>query len=364
VKNISELIPNLSSSPVLTFAGFIFAFIVTWLGIPAVNRLAKTKNLYDVPVNRSSHQKPVPRLGGAMIFAGVILASVLFTDLAAASELKYIIASMLVLFFIGLKDDIVSLTPIKKAIGQIIAALIIVVPANIRINCFYGIMGIDEVPYIPSVIVTLIFITGLINSINFIDGIDGLASGIGILASIVFGIIFLLFEHVSYAVICFSLAGSLAAFFYFNVASKKNKIFLGDTGSMLIGFLLAVFTIYLIEMPNPGNPLEKAFPIAPAMSLAVLFIPIFDGLRVSLIRIINGRSMFQADNNHIHHKLLKITKNHLKTTATILIINALMIASIYFLKNLGNKLLILVLILLGILFAILLGFKSSDSTKN
>ncbi|MGB4293672.1 MAG: MraY family glycosyltransferase, partial [Bacteroidales bacterium] len=333
-------------------------------GIPAVNRLARARNLFDQPGERSSHSHPVPRLGGAMIFAGVILGSILFTDLVTASELKYIIAGMLVLFFIGIKDDLVTLTPFKKAIGQFIAALIIVVCANIRITDCYGIFNIEKLAYVPSIIISIILIMGLINSINFIDGIDGLASGIGIMASMVFGIFFIENEHISYAVICFSLAGSLAAFFYFNVLSKKNKIFMGDTGSMIIGYLLAVFTIYLIEMPSPENPVEKALPIAPAMSLAILFIPIFDGLRVSLIRFIHGKSIFRPDKNHIHHKILNITGNHLKATIIIIISNTAIILMIYMLREAGNKILTLFLILAGLIFSILLGIKSGTFSNN
>lgn len=363
MNKIPDIFQNLSFSPFLIIAGFFLAFVLTWIGIPAVIRLAKAKNLYDLPGGHSSHDTPVPRLGGIMVFAGIILSSVLFTDITIASDLKYIIAGMLVLFFMGLKDDIVSLTPFKKAAGQIIAALIIIIPANIRIESCYGLLGIEQLHFIPSTIVSLLFIVGLINSINFIDGIDGLASGIGIMASVFFGIIFVTNHQMSYAVISFSMTGSLASFFYFNVISRKNKIFLGDTGSMIIGFLLAVFTINLIEMPSPYNPSEKAIPFAPALALSILFIPVFDGFRVSLIRIIHGKSIFKADNNHIHHKLIKITKSHFKATMIILISNTVIILTIYLFREAGNKLLILSLFLIGIIFSIFLGIKPRSFFK-
>ena len=363
MKDVSEILPFLDSLYLNITAGLILAFLITLFGIPAVNRLARARDLFDQPGERSSHSNPVPRLGGAMIFAGVILASILFTDLVTASELKYIIAGMLVLFFVGIKDDLVTLTPFKKAAGQFIAALIIVVCANIRITNCYGIFGIGTITYVPSVIISILFVVGLINSINFLDGIDGLASGIGTMASIAFGTFFIENSHVSYAVICFSLAGSLVAFFYFNVISKKNKIFMGDTGSMIIGFLLAVFTIYLIEMPSIENPLERALPIAPAMALAILFMPVFDGLRVSFIRIIHGKSIFKADKNHIHHKLLNLTGSHFKTTMIILISNTAIIFLVYLLRETGNKILITSLILAGIIFSILLGLKIGDSSN-
>ena len=362
--NISDFLPEFVASDYFFLtSGFILAFFITWFGIPAVNRLSRAKNLFDIPCDRSSHNQPVPRLGGTMIFAGAILSSVLFTDLKTASELKYIIAGMLILFFIGLKDDIVTLTPLKKAIGQLLAASIIVIPANIRIVSCYNIMGLNELSYLPSVFLTILIITGLINSFNFIDGVDGLASGIGIMASAIFGILFLKNDYLSYAVMCFSLMGSLLAFFYFNVISRKNKIFLGDTGSMIIGFLLAVFFIYLFEMPTPENPSDKVLPIAPALSLAIFFVPVFDGLRVSIIRLINGRSVFQADKNHIHHRLLNLTGSHLKTTLVILVFNVILILLLFLFKELGNKLLIIILILLGVAFSILLGITPKKQSR-
>lgn len=364
MEKILEILPSYNSPYIFYTAGFILAFFITWFGIPAVNRLARARNLFDQPGERSSHSDPVPRLGGSMIFAGVILSSVLFTDMFTARELKYIIAGMLILFFIGIKDDLVTLTPLKKAAGQIIAALVIVVCADIRITDCYGILSIEKLSYIPSVIISIILVIGLVNSINFIDGIDGLASGIGIMASIVFGIFFIENEHASYATICFSLSGSLVAFFYYNTLSKKNKIFMGDTGSMIIGFLLSVFTIFLIEMPSPENPSDKALSVAPAMSLAILFIPVFDGLRVSIIRIIHGKSIFKADKNHIHHKLLNITGSHLKTTIIILISNTAIILIVFTLRGIGNRLLLLSLVLMGIIFSVLLGIKLGEYSNN
>lgn len=345
----------------MLISGFLLAFVTTSIGIPAVNRVARIKNLLDIPVGRSSHNQPVPRLGGTMIFAGAILSSVLFTDLKTASELKYIIAGMLILFFIGLKDDIVTLTPLKKAIGQFLAASIIVIPANIRIISCYNIMGLHELPYLPSILLTILIITGLINSFNFIDGVDGLASGIGIMASAIFGILFLKNNYLSYAVMSFSFMGSLIAFFYFNVISRKNKIFLGDTGSMIIGFLLSVFCIYLLKIFSPGNPSENILPVAPALVLAIFFVPVFDGMRVSLIRIINGKPVFHADKNHIHHRLLKHIGTHLKTTLSILVFNLLLIILVLLLKELGNSLLILILILLGAAFSVLLGITEKNN---
>lgn len=358
--DLTNLIQSIFSDQlVLVVAGFLFAFIVTWLGIPSVVRIATIKCLYDLPGDRTSHEVPTPRLGGAMIFAGVILSSVLFTSLSNAYELKFIIAGMIVLFFIGVKDDVISLHPLKKAVGQLFAALIIVFAGNIRLSCSYGIFGLEELPYLASVLLTVFVIMFLINSINFIDGIDGLAAGIGIIVSSGFGLWYFLNYQLSYSVMSFALTGSLIAFFHYNVFSKKYKIFLGDTGSMLIGFLLAVQTIHFLELASETETLTGNA-LGPSLAIAILFVPIFDTLRICIIRILNGKSIFQGDNNHVHHRVLRFTGSHLKATLTILSINLALVALTYLLGFLGNATIIIGLVILGVIFSILLGTDIKD----
>jgi UDP-GlcNAc:undecaprenyl-phosphate/decaprenyl-phosphate GlcNAc-1-phosphate transferase len=347
---------------VLISAGFLFAFIITWFGIPSVVRIAKIKFLYDVPGERTSHETPTPRLGGAMIFSGVIMSSVLFTSLGNAYELKYIIAGMIVLFFIGVKDDLVSLMPIKKATGQFIASAIIVFAGDIRITGCFGFMSVTEMPYFVSVAVSITVIMFLINSINFIDGIDGLASGVGIIASSVLGTWYIVNGHVSYAVMCYSLTGSLIAFFYYNVFSRRYKIFLGDTGSMIIGFLLAVFVIHFLGL-NADEESLSVLHQAPSVALAILFVPVFDTTRILIIRMLTGKSIFKADNNHIHHRVLRLSGSHLKATATILIANLLLIVLVYLFRHLSNPILIFSLLIMGLIFTLVLGISLKNMDK-
>jgi len=330
---------------ILIAAAFILSFLITFIGIPSVIKIAREKNLYDIPGKLTSHAEPTPRLGGSMIFAGVILSSVLFTSSSKASELKYIIAGLLVLFFIGLKDDIITLAPIKKASGQLIASLIIIILGGIRISFNNAIFGIPGLSYLSSVLVTLILIMTLINSLNFIDGIDGLAAGVGIIASVTFGIWFILNDQISMAVKCFSLTGSLIAFFWYNVFSKKFKIFLGDTGAMVTGFLLAIFLIRYLEL-NFHGPVIRTTPVAPSVALAILIVPVFDVFRIVLIRIMNRKSPFYGDHNHIHHKVLKLSGSHIKATTVILLVNILLIIGTLLLKSLGNTILIPFLLLI------------------
>jgi UDP-GlcNAc:undecaprenyl-phosphate/decaprenyl-phosphate GlcNAc-1-phosphate transferase len=351
----SAIISFALPSWVLLTAGFAFSFIITYYGIPSVIKIAQIKNLYDIPGKRASHNEPTPRLGGAMIFAGVILSSVLFTGFGKAFELKYIIAALLVLFFIGLKDDIITLQPVKKAAGQLFASFIIVLLGGIRITLNCNILGNSEICYLVSVLISLVLVMTLINSTNFIDGIDGLSAGVGIIGSISFGIWFIMEEQISFAVICFSLTGSLIAFFWYNVFSKKFKIFLGDTGAMVIGFLLAVFVIRFLDL-NLNGPVIRPTEVAPALALAILIVPVFDVCRIVFVRIIHKKSPFYGDNNHIHHEVLKLSSTHVKATAIILMVNILLIILVLLMRSLGNGILISFLLLICVTLSIVLAF--------
>ncbi len=328
---------------------FTLAFLITYFGIPSIVRISCLKKLYDIPDQRKTHGRPVPTLGGCAIFSGVILSSVLFSSIASSHELKYIIAGMIIIFFIGLKDDILPLRPYKKILGQLAATFFIVVPGDIRITTFHNIFGIDGIGYLASIVITMLFFMALINSFNLIDGIDGLASGIGILVSAVFGLWFILAKHTSYAVFSLSLVGSLIAFFRFNVFSTRNKLFLGDTGSMMIGLLLAVFSVRFIEYENLATGILKVG-AAPALVFAVLVIPLFDTGRVFITRVINRRSPFAADRNHIHHRLLSLLGSHVKVTFLLLTVNVLFIsAAIIFRNQSGEVIIIGVLLIASIL---------------
>lgn len=340
--------------------GFVISFLITFFGIPSVSKIARIKNLYDIPGMRASHIEPIPRLGGTMIFAGIIISSVLFTGLEKSVELKYIIAGLLVLFFIGLKDDIISLVYFKKAAGQILACIILVIFGGIRINLNCEFLGSQETCNLISVIASIMLAMTLINSLNFIDGIDGLAAGIGIIASLSFGIWFIFINQISYAVICFSLTGSLIAFFWYNVFSIRYKIFLGDTGSMVIGFLLAVFLIRSLELDSV-NSTKSISDIAPSLALSILIVPVFDIFRIVFVRIIHGRSPFIGDHNHIHHQVLLLSGSHLKATFVIVFVNFVLILAVLFLRSLGNTILILFLLLMCVTLSLLLALSIKNN---
>jgi len=326
---------------VLIGIAILFSFLVTSVAIPSIVGVSKKRKLMALPNGRTSHIDPTPNLGGVAIFAGVIVSSVVFTGITTAHELKYIIAAMLIIFFVGLKDDLHPMVAYKKFLGQSIAVLFILVPGDFHLASLHGLLGINELSYLWSLAITYVLFMTLINSFNLIDGIDGLASGIGILTSVFFGIVFLLGNHLAYAVMSFILASSLISFFYFNVFSKKNKIFLGDTGAMLIGLILAIFAVRFLNFESDSVILSKS-QAAPAVLLCVLIVPIFDTARVFILRILRGKSPFEADRTHIHHRLLDLSGSHLKATTVILLVNVLFIGIALIFRNINTELLILI----------------------
>jgi len=335
---------------VLIGISVVFSFLVTYFAIPSIVKVSKVRNLMANPNGRTSHFNPTPNLGGVAIFAGVIISSVVFTGITTAHELKYIIAAMLIIFFVGLKDDLHPMVAYKKFLGQSIAILFILVPGDFHLSSLHGLFGIEDLSYPISLIITYILFLALINSFNLIDGIDGLASGVGYLTSLFFGIVFLLDNHLAYAVMSFILSSSLLAFFYYNVFSKENKIFLGDTGAMLIGLILAIFAVRFLNFESDTLFLSQS-QATPAILLCVLIVPIFDTARVFVLRILRGRSPFEADREHIHHRLLDLSGSHLKATGIILLVNIIFIAMALLLRNINTELLILIALVLAVIFS-------------
>ena len=334
--------------PVDVIAGFIVAFIITYLAIPSILDVAKLKNLYDVPNGRTSHLETTPTLGGVAIFAGFIISSLIFLDIQKLAYFQYSMASALIIFFLGLQDDISEISPRKKLIGEIIAAGIIIDLGGVRISSLHGFLGIYALPYAFSDFISLFVIVAVINAFNLIDGIDGLSSGVGILASLAFGIWFYLTGHIELAAMAAILMGALLAFFRFNFFSGSKKIFMGDIGSLLLGFILSIFAIKFNEINATMNIGSIYFiRAAPSVSIGILIIPIFDTVRVMLVRMMKGVSPFKPDKRHLHHYLLEITGSHHKATLIMLGFNVFFILLSFWFRNLSISNLILMLIVLA-----------------
>lgn len=308
----------------LISSAFAIGFIMVLISIPPILRVAKAKKLYDAFDERKIHRNLVPPLGGVAIFIGFIFATILTTNGYNFVNFRYIALAVILLFFIGLKDDLIIIPARKKLIVQIMAALLIITFGDVRISSFHGIFGINNIHYITSLLFTILIVLAIVNAYNLVDGIDGLASGLGILASSFFGVWFCLTGHIQFSVMSFALAGSLAGFFLYNVFGHKNKLFMGDTGSLVLGLLVSVMVIQFNEF-NIENTSTMHIIASPSVSFAVIVVPLIDMLRVMTIRISNGKSPFAPDKNHFHHRLLTVIPSHLKVTLIIISINAFII---------------------------------------
>ena len=331
------------------FLSLTLSFTIVYFVIPKIIKVARVKKLFDVPNHRSAAKKIVPTLGGIAIMAGFAIGTIVSSDSFNINNLKYLYVGIITMFLIGLKDDIIGLSAKKKFIIEIVMAFYLVILGNYRITDLHGIMGINEIGTIWGVLISVITIVGIINAVNLVDGIDGLAGGIGLLASLVYGFWFLHAGDYIYALSSFSLAGSLIAFLLYNVFGNTNKIFMGDTGSLVLGTILAILTLHFNTYYPPTGIAAHGLP---AISLAIIIVPIIDTTRVFAIRLAQKRSPFSPDMNHIHHKLLKLTGNHLTTSLIIVAVNGLIILIAFLLiDELGNNLLFFILLTMGFILA-------------
>ncbi|MEJ0101844.1 MAG: MraY family glycosyltransferase [Bacteroidota bacterium] len=336
------------------------AFIITFLAIPVVLQIAEQKKLFDVPDDRKIHARPVVSLGGVGIFGGFLLASLLSISEYSNPEFQYFFAAALVIFFLGLKDDLIVLSAFKKIIGQLIAASILIHLGGIKLTSMHGLFGFNEVPEAFGLALSYLTIIVVINSFNLIDGVDGLAGTLGLLTTLIFGIYFFAAEQLSYSLLAFSMCGSLMAFLIFN--HHPAKIFMGDSGSLMIGLVNAILVIKFINIADaPGAVLPIASPVA--VAFAILMVPLFDTLRVFSIRIINGRSPFTPDRNHVHHLMLHKGLNHSAVTFSCLLINIFFIVLAYSGRNWGAGYLLFVMLIISFLGIAILYYRKPRTTR-
>ncbi len=343
----------------LYFADFHFlplvliSFFIAYMVIPAIIRVSHEKHLFDEPNDRSSHVQKTPSLGGVALFASIVITYlVAIQNIGVQANVHTIIPSLVILFFIGLKDDILVIDPYKKLLAQIIASGLFIYMTDIRISNLYGLFTAYEIPYMPSFAITLFVMIVIVNAYNLIDGIDGLAAGIGIIVALSFGTYFYLAEVYWAYSLALILTGALLAFLRFNF-SRKKKIFMGDSGSLVVGFILALLAIKFIQFNELANILHV--PNAPTIAILVLAVPLFDTLRVFTQRIASGMSPFSADRNHIHHFIIDNGVSHMKATFFLSLSTLAVVGfSFYFFRSASVSYSFAVLILLFFAYSIVI----------
>lgn len=331
---------------------FASALFITWYYIPKVIRVVKERHLEDKPGKNKIHKDEVPTLGGIGIFAGFLVGFLLGID-GYMPGLSYFAAAAVLLFFVGVKDDLVFLNPPKKLWGELGSAILVAVFTDIHITNFHGFLGITVISPVASYAVTIILMILIINAVNLIDGIDGLAAAVGMIASVVFGLFFYLSGDWGYTVMAAALLGSLLAFIRYNLSGGPKKIFMGDTGSLVIGFTLAVFAIRFNELDARDMSVIN-LESAPSVSIAILIVPLFDTLRVIVLRLKDRKSPFIADHRHIHHMMLRAGFNHKEATLYISLFNVFVIAVAFLLDSIGILLLGLLLLALCLIATFIL----------
>jgi len=335
---------------------FLGSFLLTYLTIPKIIWVVEKKRLMDDPNKRSSHKSKTPTLGGVAFFYTIMLAFFFIKSRDVYDETIYIIPGLIILFFIGLKDDLVVLTPGAKLVSQILAISFVLVNESFGIESLNGFLNIYEIPYYLYLIIGGFLMLTIINSYNLIDGIDGLASIVGIVIMIIYTTIFYLSQEYFFALIAIIMNACLMAFFGFNVSSDK-KIFMGDTGSLIVGFIISILTLKFLALePTAYGELPFLLENAPLIAISILIVPLFDTARVFTIRIANKKGPFSPDRNHVHHVLIDFWGlSHKQASFIIGCFNILFVVLFIILgskaKNLGMVIMLVsVVILLAYIF--------------
>ena len=314
----------MSTSVLLALAAsMIAAFAVH----PYLVKIALAKNIVDNPDARKLQKTPIPVLGGAAVFLGIVIGigvSGLHVD---CSSLMIIIAAMVMMLYIGMIDDILGLSPGIRFVLEILLVCLLIGYSGLSINNFHGLWGINDIPLMLAFPLTVFATIGIINAINLIDGVDGLSSGYCVMACAAFGIYFSYSGQHDMLILASASAGSLIPFFLHNVFGKSSKMFIGDGGTLTMGIVLSTFVVHTLSNSTFDiKPIDATFGMVP-FTLAVLAIPVFDTLRVMTSRILRKTSPFHPDKTHLHHLFIELKFSHAGAAVSIITLNFLVIVA-------------------------------------
>jgi UDP-GlcNAc:undecaprenyl-phosphate GlcNAc-1-phosphate transferase len=334
-------------------AAAITSFVIAFLIVPVIIKYSLAKNLVDIPGRRKIHKKVTPSMGGIAIFIGFFISSLIWLDIQGLGYIKFILVALFVIFFIGVRDDLVPLKAMVKLVGQLMAASLLIFLFDLRIKTFYGLFGLHELPDIVSYIITYFTIIVITNSFNLIDGLDGLAGTIAIVALLAFGIWFYLVDDQIFSILSFSMLGGIFAFLIFNW--EPSEVFMGDTGALVIGMMLAILAIHFINV-NYSLPVMTPYKFNGSVGTAacIIIIPLVDTLRIVILRISKGQSPFAPDKSHVHHAIMRLGMTHSQTTLTLAGVQILYIALAITFQEFGDVYVLSGLLVLSFLLSVTL----------
>jgi len=330
----------------MSLLGLWSAFLLGSLLIPEIIKIALRYDMHDQQDARKCHVGKIPAFGGVGIFFAFILSFLVWSFPYLDTRMQYMLGGVLVIVIVGMRDDFMPLAARWKLLGQLAATGVLIL-GGLRIDSLYGFLGIYELPIFWSVSITFFTVVVITNAMNLIDGIDGLAGSISTLALLSFGIWFFMAHEQLMAVLCFITVGAVLAFLRYNFSPAQ--IFMGDTGSLLLGFLLATLTLTFLQTNAslaPGSELHFRQPVS--LVSAILVYPLFDTIRVFVLRVMARRSPFSPDRRHLHHMLLDAGLSHPQATLSIVFVNAGFVALFFFLNNHGVSDNALVALLVGV----------------
>ena len=311
--------------------GFFIAMALGIILIPRILLISHKKRLFDIPDSRKVHKVPVPRLGGLSFFPAILIAVTLavgvrdifnLNDLLVPfgerDGLLFILAALTMLYLVGEADDLIGVGYKTKFFVQVVASCLMVASGT-WLHSLWGLFGIYELPAWVGMSLTVVMVVYITNSINLIDGVDGLASGLCAISLVVMGVMFILRDNYILALTAFSTLGVIVPFWFYNVFGNErrgHKLFMGDTGSLTLGYILSFLVLQMSFPAYLGADGTRDMVIA----LSTLVVPLFDVVRVVLHRVRKRRNPFLPDKNHFHHKLIRTGMHNRLVLATILAI--------------------------------------------
>ena len=321
---------------------------------PGIVRFAMARQIVDNPDARKLQRNPVPVMGGVAVFVGLIvgLCALEFYNVVAPAfwgvaahgasvvplnvvPLLPVLMGMSIMLVVGVTDDVSGLSPRVRFAIEIAVTLMLMLWGDKLLNDFQGLWHIEVLPTWFAVPLTVVAVVGIINAINLVDGVDGLSSGFCIMASLAFAVLFAYSENVLMLLLCALTVGSLLPFFFHNVFGQKSKMFIGDGGSLMMGVVMSTYVVMVVVDGGDGEGfIEKGFGVVP-FTLAVMCVPVFDAMRVMIMRIIRGTSPFNPDKTHLHHLFIELGFSHFGTTISELLLNILVIAAWFVTYKMG-----------------------------
>lgn len=344
----------------------VFSFVLNYILIAKIRGISFALKLFDKPNDRSSHTGITPNLAGISFFIVFFIGFYFISKYDNHGFLIRLLPGMVILFFIGLKDDLLLLSAMTKLIAQVLSVLFLLWPLNtVELN-LHGFLGFYNLGNWGSVLFWIIALVGIINAINLIDGINGLLATLSIIAFSTFSVIFYHLQNYLLFLLCLMVVFTLIAFLKYNL-SKNKQIFMGDTGSLLLGFLMASIFFSLFQL-NETQIAKIGFIHAnlPYFAVSIVYIPLFDTLRVFVVRMLNGKSPFSPDRNHIHHIIIDyFNTSHIITTITICSLELLILFLTYSLSvNYKQMVLFGFFTIVILVFVIILYLLRKSNLKN